>query len=57
MPIGLNFFTLRGDQYINSPDDLYTLASRQVMRINTIVNCESCLGTKPNSQEYATKNA
>ena len=57
MPIGLNFFTLRGDQYINSPDDLYTLASRQVMRINTIVNCQFCLGTTPNSQEYATKNA
>ena len=37
---GLNPFTPRSDQYINSPFNYNTLSSRQVMRIKKIINLE-----------------
>lgn len=53
--IGLNRFTLRSDQYMNSPYDFNTLTKRQVIRIfkNGWLG-GFCLDTTPNSQEYAT---
>ena len=53
--IYFNPLTPRSDQHIDSPSNFDTLSSRQVMRIEKIINLGYCLDITPNSQYIPNK--